>query len=100
MFIGIGGALGTPPLSCGALPGITRAAILELAAGLGITVAERAIPGDALFDADEIFLTSSLRAIAPVISVNRAPVGPSTPGPLTRRLMTEYASLVRCETRM
>jgi branched-chain amino acid aminotransferase len=99
VFVAIGGALGTPPLSCGALPGITRAAVLELAAGLGITVAERPIPGDALFGADEIFLTSSLRAIAPVTSVNSDPVGPSTPGPLTRRLMTEYASLVRRETR-
>jgi branched-chain amino acid aminotransferase len=99
VFVGNGGALGTPPLSCGALPGITRAAVLELAAGLGITVDERPIPGDALFGADEIFLTSSLRAIAPVTSVNSDAIGPSTPGPLTRRLMAEYASLVRRETR-
>jgi branched-chain amino acid aminotransferase len=99
VFIGTGGGLGTPPLSCGALPGITRAAVLELATGLGITVEERPILRDELFGADEIFLTSSLRALAPVVSVNRQPVGPAKPGPLTRRLMAEYALLVRRETR-
>jgi branched-subunit amino acid aminotransferase/4-amino-4-deoxychorismate lyase len=70
-----------------------------LATGLGITVEERPILRDELFGADEIFLTSSLRALAPVVSVNGQPVGPAKPGPLTRRLMAEYASLVRRETR-
>jgi branched-chain amino acid aminotransferase len=97
-FIGIAGKLVTPPFTCAALPGITRATVLELALGLGLAIEARPIEREELNEADEIFLTSSLRGIAPVVSVNGRPVGHAMPGPLTRRLMDEYASLVRRET--
>lgn len=97
VFLGTATVLATPPRSCGVLPGITRAAVLELASGMGITVEERPIAPDEIPGADEMFLTSSLRAIAPVVAVDRRPVGSGRPGPLTRRLMDEYAELVRRE---
>jgi len=97
-FICTDGVLATPPLSCGALPGITRATVLELATELRLTVEARPIQRDELFAADELFLTSSLRAIAPVVSVNGRPIGRAKPGPITRQLMDEYASLVRRES--
>src|SRR5262249_4475455 len=61
IFIWTGQALLTPPVSCGALPGITRGAVLELARRAGLDVEERAFGIDDLFGAEEAFLTSSLR---------------------------------------
>ena len=96
-FLAADGALVTPPLSCGALPGITRAAVIELARELGVAVEERPIAPGEIAGADELFLTSSLRGIAPVVAVDRRPVGSGSPGPLTRRLMVAYAELLHRE---
>jgi branched-chain amino acid aminotransferase len=103
VFLVLGRTLATPPLSCGALPGVTRAAVLELARGLGIAVAERALVRRELRAAREIFLTSSLRGIAPVVRVvgdggGELVVGDGAPGPVTRALVEAYAELVRRET--
>ena len=97
LFIWGGGGLLTPPLSCGALPGITRATILELASTLGVPAVERAFGPDELLSADEAFLTSSLRRITPLVRVGDRPVGRATPGDTTRRLADAYAALVRAE---
>ena len=89
----------TPPLSCGALPGITRAAVIELATELGFVVDERPIEYDQMLASPEIFLTSSLRAIAPVVRIDGRSIGDAKPGPLTRRVMEAYAALVIGECR-
>jgi branched-chain amino acid aminotransferase len=89
----------TPPLSCGALPGITRATVIELATGLGIGVDVRPIDSDELFASPEVFLTSSLRAIAPVVRIDGRSIGDGKPGPLTRRAMDAYTTLVTRECR-
>jgi branched-chain amino acid aminotransferase len=89
----------TPPLSCGALPGITRAAVIELAAELGIVVDVRPIEYDEMLASSEVFLTSSLRAIAPAVSIDGRSIGDGKPGPLTRRAMEAYAALVSRECR-
>jgi branched-chain amino acid aminotransferase len=93
------GVLVTPPLSCGALPGITRAAVMELAPTLGITVEARPIQYAELLAAPEAFLTSSLRAIAPMVRVDGRSLGNGRPGPLTRRVMEAYELLVDRECR-
>jgi len=90
-------ALVTPPLSCGALPGITRAAVIELASALGLDVEVRPIEHDELLASREVFLTSSLRAIAPAVSIDGRSVGDGKPGSLTRRVMEAYAALVSRE---
>ncbi len=87
----------TPPLSCGALPGITRAAVIELASALGLDVEVRPIEHDELLASREVFLTSSLRAIAPVVRIDGRSVGNGKPGSLTRRVMEAYAALVSRE---
>jgi branched-chain amino acid aminotransferase len=97
LFAVIDGTLVTPPASCGALPGITRAAVMELARALDLPVDERAFGLEELLAADEAFLTSSLRAIAPLVRVDTQPIGRGAPGPLTRELMAEYAALVARE---
>jgi branched-chain amino acid aminotransferase len=97
LFVWTGTALLTPPLSCGALPGITRASVLELAAGLGVPAAERAFGLDDCLGAEEAFLTSSLRGVAPLVRVGAHPIGRGTPGALTRQLAGAYAALVARE---
>ena len=89
----------TPPLSCGALPGITRATVIELATELGIGVDVRPIDSDELFASPEVFLTSSLRAIAPVVRIDGRSIGDGIPGPLTRRAIDAYTTLVTRECR-
>ena len=97
LFIWTGAELVTPPLSCGVLPGITREAVLELARSEGLPVAERAFELDELLSADEAFLTSSLRGVAPLVRVGTDPIGQAVPGHWTRQLGTGYLALVGLE---
>jgi branched-chain amino acid aminotransferase len=92
VFIVQGGAVLTPPTSCGALPGITRAVVLELLAERGVPVLERPIPARELAAADEVFLTSSLRGIAPIAAIDGRTLG--APGPIARDMMDAYAARV------
>jgi branched-chain amino acid aminotransferase len=97
LFAVINGRLTTPPISCAALPGITRATVIELAAGLGRAVDERAFDLRELETATEAFLTSSLRGIAPLVSLEGKSLGVGKPGPVTRQIATAYATLVSQE---
>lgn len=99
LFVYANGQLLTPPTSCGALPGITRATVIELGAELGLPVAEQAFGLETLLAADEAFLTSSLRGLAPLVRVGDARIGAGAPGSTTRRLMDAYAALVDRECR-
>jgi branched-chain amino acid aminotransferase len=97
LFIATGTDLATPRLSCGALPGITREAVIELARAEGVAVAERAIGLHEVRAAKEAFLTSSLRGIAPLVRIGGKPIGRGAPGELTRRLSAAYLALVERE---
>jgi len=97
LFAVIDGTLVTPPRSCGVLPGITRTAVLELARTLGIAAMEREIAEAELALASEIFLTSSIREIAPVVRVAERAVGAGQLGHITVRLVEAYRALVRLE---
>jgi branched-chain amino acid aminotransferase len=97
LFAVIDGRLATPPMTCGALPGITRAAVMEIAGSLGLSVDERPFELHELAAASEAFLTSSLRGIAPLVRMEGTAVGTGQPGPVTRQMMTTYATLVSRE---
>jgi branched-chain amino acid aminotransferase len=97
VFAHVDGVLLTPPLSCGALPGITRSVVLALAPSLGILAAERAFGLAELRRADEVFLTSSTRGIAPIVGVGGSPIGSGRPGPIALRLRDAHAALVARE---
>ena len=97
IFVVNGGTLVTPPLSCGVLPGITREAIIELAATLDIQVMERPVEPCELAAADEAFLTSSLRGIAPLVRVDGRAIGSGSVGPRTLELSAAYSELVETE---
>jgi len=97
IFAVIGGELVTPPLSRGFLPGITRAAVLEIAEKQGLRACERDLPLCELCAADECFLTSSLAEILPVASVDGRAMRAPVPGPITTALMEGYRRLVAQE---
>jgi len=84
------GKLLTPPLSSGALDGITRALIIRLAKKLGIEVTERNITPNELFTADEAFFTGTAAEVAPIREVNKRLIGAGKQGPVTKRIMQEF----------
>jgi branched-subunit amino acid aminotransferase/4-amino-4-deoxychorismate lyase len=74
------------------LPGVTRGAIFDLAKEAGIDVKLERIDVDRLLEADEVFLTNSIMQLMPVCRIERKAIGDDKPGPLTRKLMTDYAA--------
>lgn len=80
----------TPPPTEGILPGVTRAAILEIAPDLGASAVEAPLEPAILGEAQEAFLTNSLIEVRPLIAVDGRPIGDGTLGPLTRRLRDAY----------
>lgn len=80
----------TPPNGPFILPGITRDLVLELARANGIPTREEPLPEAALFDAEEIWITSSMREILPVTRLNDRAVGNGRPGPMHARLYALY----------
>ena len=89
------GILCTPPPSDGALEGVTREAVLELAGGLAIPAEERSMTRIDLIGADEVFLTGSGVRMVAVRSLDGAPIGSGRPGPLLDKLSAAFADLVR-----
>jgi branched-chain amino acid aminotransferase len=95
VFLVRDGRVATPALEGGILGGITRRFVLEAARDEGIPVAERVLfPAD-LYRADEAFITSTLRELAPVVGADGVPVGRGVPGPVTRRLHTAFRRSVQ-----
>jgi branched-chain amino acid aminotransferase len=78
------------PCSYGILDGITRRVVFEEAKKFGIPLGETNIPPEALFSADEVFITSSVKGIVPVTKANGSQVGDGQPGAVTRRLQALY----------
>lgn len=89
-----GDTLITAPVGAGVLPGVTRAAVLELAPELGLAVAERVLGRDELAAAPEALLTSAVRGVQPLVALDGRPVGDGRPGPTTRRLGAALDALV------
>ena len=76
------------------LNGVTRATILEIAAGLGIETVEGNFTPYDVYAADEAFISSTTPVILPAASLNGAPIsGGGLPGPVTLRLMKRFFEL-------
>lgn len=95
LFIVKNGELRTPPLSAGALYGITRQVVMELAEEEGLAVSEPNLTRYDLFNADECFLTGTGAEIVPVVKIDGRVIGAGKPGPITRKLEEEYRSLTK-----
>ena len=98
VFIVSKGRLLTPPLEEGLLAGVTRAAVLELAAEAGVPAEQQPLSPRDCLDADELFLTNSIMEVLPVGRVERKEIGDGLPGPVTRKLAEAYKALVARET--
>lgn len=95
IFIVKDGELFTPPLSAGALYGITRGVVIDLARQAGVKVSEPNLTRYDIFNADECFVTGSGAEVVPVVKVDGRVIGDGKPGPLTRDLVKKYHDLVQ-----
>jgi branched-chain amino acid aminotransferase len=95
IFIVKAGQMLTPPLSAGALYGITRGVVMELAREEGLTVAEPNLTRYDVFNADECFLTGTGAELIPIVKIDGRVIGAGKPGPVTRRLVDKYHALTK-----
>ncbi|OIQ60092.1 branched-chain-amino-acid aminotransferase [Moorella thermoacetica] len=97
IFIVKNGQLITPPPFVGLLEGITRNAVMELAAKAGIPVYEKVFTRHDVYVADECFLTGTAAEAIPVVKVDGRPIGNGQPGPITRDLIARYRELTKTD---
>ena len=97
IFLVKGNELLTPPLSAGALYGITRGVVMDLARQSGLLVSEPNLTRYDVFNADECFLTGTGAEVVPVVKVDGRVIGSGTPGPKTKELVQKYHKLVQSE---
>jgi len=95
IFLIRGGRVLTPPNEAGILEGITRDAVIGLALGMDIDVAEVPLTKHDVYIADECFLTGTAAEVVPVVKVDSRTIGEGVPGPITRELMTRFRELTR-----
>ncbi len=89
------GALVTPPIEAGCLPGVTRSVVLQLARRAGLELQVRPVRSAELDAADELLLTASTLEVMPVVRLDGRRVADGAPGPVTRLLQERYARFVR-----
>ncbi|MBI3011085.1 MAG: aminotransferase class IV [Candidatus Omnitrophica bacterium] len=87
----------TPPCWLGLLTGITREVLFELAQELRLQIREVPLTRHDLYNADEAFLTSTLKEVLPVTSIDGRRIGTGRPGPITKRLHRAFQRLVKRE---
>lgn len=85
-----GDTLVTPPVWCGALEGITREVVMDLAPEMGYKVKEEVLTRYDLYTADEVFLTGTAAEIIGVGVIDKRPIGKGKPGRVTRRLAERF----------
>src|SRR3954466_12077473 len=96
-FIVRNGRIITPPLSSGALEGITQSSVMTIARDLGFECEVANILRSDLYTAEEAFLTGTAAEGVPIRSVDDRQVGKGEPGPITRKIQETYFSAVRGE---
>jgi len=97
IFILRDGKLLTPPTYLGALEGVTRNVVMELAGKLGVDAREEPFTRHDLYIASECFLTGTAAEIVPVVKIDGRNIGDGKVGELTKRLMQEYRMLTQSE---
>lgn len=93
IFMVKNGVLKTPDLMQGALAGITRAAVLDLAGERGIETQETVMGLHDLYNADECFLTGTGAEIVPVVGIDGRKIHDGKPGPMTKTLLAAFREL-------
>ena len=99
IFVIKGGCISTPPVSAGALPGITRGAIFDIAVSLGRPVREEMFTRYEIYTADECFLTGTAAEVIPAVELDGRLIGDGKPGPITAECMKLFKdSTISCAT--
>ncbi|MFH0255603.1 branched-chain amino acid transaminase [Vibrio rumoiensis] len=93
IFVVKDGKIVTPPATSSILPGITRDSIVTLARDLGYDIVEANIAREALYLADEVFMTGTAAEIVPVRSVDQITVGAGKRGPITEHIQSTFFGL-------
>jgi branched-chain amino acid aminotransferase len=89
------GRLLTPPVSAGALAGVTRGVVIEIAKEKNIPVEEPQMTRYDLYTCDECFLTGTAAEVIPVVKLDHRPIGSGLPGKLTKELIAHFQTLTR-----
>ncbi len=95
IFIVTNGVVATPPLTESALGGITRHAVMDICAELGIPCEERVMNRFDILSADECFLTGTAAEVIAATSLDGVTIGTGHAGPVTSRILARYQELVR-----
>ena len=95
IFIVRDGSILTPPIEAGALEGITRSVVINLAQECGYKVTEQNLTRYDLYAADEIFLTGTAAEVIGVVELDGVCIGAGKPGPITRELLKKFGEYVR-----
>lgn len=93
IFLVRDGALTTPPISSGALAGVTRGVVFEIAAELGVPITEPMITRYDIYTAEECFLTGTAAEVIPVVRLDGRAIGSGKPGPITRQFIARFREL-------
>ncbi len=91
------GVITTPPSTCGALEGLTRNKVMQLAREAGYTVREAPLARYDLYVADEVFLTGTAAEVISVVDIDKRAIGDGTPGKITNELARIYADCANSE---
>jgi branched-chain amino acid aminotransferase len=95
VFIIKHGQIFTPPITAGALQGITRSVVFEIAGEFGIKVIEADFTRHDIFVADECFLTGTAAEIVPVVKADGRTIGNGKPGPVTTRIIARFREMTQ-----
>jgi branched-chain amino acid aminotransferase len=95
VFIIKRGNIFTPPISAGALRGITRSVVFDIAAEFGLKITETDITRHDVFVADECFLTGTAAEVIPVVKADGRMIGSGKPGSITLRMIGRFRELTR-----
>src|SRR5881296_2470104 len=95
IFIVKRGQIVTPPVTAGALRGITRSIVFDIAGEFALKVKEADFTRHDIFVADECFLTGTAAEIVPVVKVDGRIIGNGKPGPITTRIIARFREMTR-----
>lgn len=93
IFVIRDGALSTPPITAGALPGITRGVVIDIARELGLPLTERDLSRHDIYTCDECFLTGTAAEVIAATKLDQRVLGTGRPGPITQRIIARFREI-------
>jgi branched-chain amino acid aminotransferase len=87
------GLITTPPITAGALPGITRGVVIEIAKELGLPLREHDLSRHDVYTCDECFLTGTAAEVIAATMLDQRVLGDGQPGPLTKKIIARFREI-------